>query len=128
MDVARATSSPMRSSIRRSTPAIGEATQASRAAWTTTRCEKSALSSMAVSCRRLVSLQSLKPRAVAVDVVGGAGEAGAVAADYRFEGFIETAVVDIGSKEPVVRGGDALAQPFEIDGHDAPVVDDETAA
>ena len=46
MDVARATSSPMRSSIRRSTPAMGEATHGSRAAWTATRREKSALISM----------------------------------------------------------------------------------
>src|SRR5579884_823972 len=46
MDVARATSSPMRSSMRRSTPGIGDGTQGSRAAWTATRREKSALISM----------------------------------------------------------------------------------
>src|SRR3974390_476569 len=36
----------MRSSMRRSTPAIGDETQGSRAAWTATRREKSALISM----------------------------------------------------------------------------------
>jgi hypothetical protein len=46
IDVARATSSPMRSNIRRWTSAIGEGTQARCAACTATRREKSALSSM----------------------------------------------------------------------------------
>src|SRR5712671_114395 len=48
MEVARATSPPMRSSMRRSTPAMGDGVQARLAAWTTARREKSALSSMAI--------------------------------------------------------------------------------
>src|SRR5262249_9344866 len=43
MDVARATSSPTRSSILRSTPCIGERTQADFPAWTEARLVKSAL-------------------------------------------------------------------------------------
>src|SRR5271169_4141222 len=43
MDVARATSSPIRSSMRRSTPEIGEGVQSSRAACTAARKAKSAL-------------------------------------------------------------------------------------
>jgi hypothetical protein len=43
MDVARATSSPTRSSILRSTPGIGERTQANFPAWTEARLVKSAL-------------------------------------------------------------------------------------
>src|SRR3954469_23052543 len=48
MEVARATSSPMRSSIRRSTPAMGDGVQSSLAAWTAARWEKSAFSFMGV--------------------------------------------------------------------------------
>src|SRR5262249_27170552 len=43
MDVARATSSPTRSSILRSTPGIGERTQSDSPAWTEARLLKSAL-------------------------------------------------------------------------------------
>src|SRR5260370_6241257 len=43
MEVARATSSPMRSSIRRSTPGMGDGVQSSRAAWTAARALKSEL-------------------------------------------------------------------------------------
>src|SRR5215472_19350946 len=43
MDVARATSSPTRSSILRSTPGIGERTQSDSPAWTEARLVKSAL-------------------------------------------------------------------------------------
>src|SRR3954471_22385880 len=56
IEVARATSSPMRSSIRRSTPAIGEATHGSRAACTATRCEKSAFSSIDSLVRRSAAI------------------------------------------------------------------------
>src|SRR5438445_3188893 len=42
---------------------------------------------------------SLKPRAVAVDVIGGAGETRAVAADDRDEGLVEAAVVGVGGGE-----------------------------
>ena len=34
------------------------------------------------------SWRSVEPRAVAVDVVGTGGEAGAVAADHRYEGLV----------------------------------------
>src|SRR5215472_7085844 len=43
MDVARAISSPTRSSIRRSTPGMGDGVQSSRAAWTAARAPKLAL-------------------------------------------------------------------------------------
>ena len=43
MLVARATSSPIRSSMRLSTPGSGEADQITSAAWSTTRSEKSLL-------------------------------------------------------------------------------------
>src|SRR5580704_11462301 len=43
MEVARATSPPIRSSMRRSTPGMGEAFQSSAAACTATRLAKSAL-------------------------------------------------------------------------------------
>src|ERR1051325_1741189 len=46
----------MRSSIRRSTPAIGEASHGSRAACTATRCEKSAFSSMDSLVRRFATI------------------------------------------------------------------------
>src|SRR5262245_61188524 len=49
MEVARATSSPIRSSIRRSTPGIGEAVHSSAAAWTTARFVKSALRFMGLA-------------------------------------------------------------------------------
>src|SRR5215467_3483059 len=43
IEVARPTSSPMRSSIRRSTPGMGDGVQSSRAAWTAARAPKSEL-------------------------------------------------------------------------------------
>src|SRR5215471_8609773 len=63
----------MRSSMRRSTPAIGDATHGSRAAWTATRREKSALSSMlspAVSVAQLADVASPLVQ-YRQDVVGG---------------------------------------------------------
>src|SRR5271170_4753891 len=57
MDVARAISSPMRSSMRRSTPEIGDGVQSSRAACTTARRAKSALRFM-----RLLLLSALSYR------------------------------------------------------------------
>src|SRR5215472_15923781 len=56
--------SPMRSSMRRSTPAIGEATQGSRRAWTATRREKSVLSSMLLpgGCTSARGLSTAKVR------------------------------------------------------------------
>jgi hypothetical protein len=58
-----------------------------------------------------------------VDVVGGAGQTRAIAADDRFECLVEAAVVGIGGGEAIARCRDAVAQPVEIDGNDAPVVD-----
>src|SRR5262249_47372197 len=52
MDVARATSSPTRSSILRSTPGIGERTQSDSPAWTEARLVKSALIRI-IGCARL---------------------------------------------------------------------------
>src|ERR1700731_316065 len=52
MEVARATSPPIWSSIRRSTPMTGDAAQSSEAPCTDARSEKSALRSMATSCFR----------------------------------------------------------------------------
>src|SRR5262245_10693952 len=52
MDVARATSSPTRSSILRSTPGIGERTQSDVPAWTEARLVKSALIRI-IGCARL---------------------------------------------------------------------------
>src|ERR1051325_2418835 len=46
----------MRSSIRRSTPATGEASHGSRAACTATRCEKSAFRSMDSLVRRFATM------------------------------------------------------------------------
>ena len=51
-EVARAISSPTRSSMRRSTPGIGEGTHGARAACTTARLVKSALISMGASARQ----------------------------------------------------------------------------
>jgi hypothetical protein len=45
----------------------------------------------------------IPPRAVAVDVVGGARETRAVAADDRFEGLVEAAVVSVGGIEALAR-------------------------
>src|SRR6267143_4862529 len=42
---------------------------------------------------------SLEPRAVAVDMVGGAGEARAVAADDRHQRLVEAAAVGVGGSE-----------------------------
>src|ERR1700738_2702764 len=58
---------------------------------------------------------SLEPRAVAVNVVGGAGEARAMAADDRFEGVVKPPVVGVGGSEAITRRRDAIAQPGEID-------------
>ena len=46
MEVARATSSPRRSSMRRSTPAVGDGVQDSSSAWAAARWVKSAFRSM----------------------------------------------------------------------------------
>src|ERR1700730_15636651 len=71
---------------------------------------------------------SLEPRAVAVNVVGGAGEARAMAADHRFEGVVKPPVVSVGGSEAITPRRDAIAQPGEIDRGEAAVVDDEAAA
>src|SRR5437667_4304223 len=71
---------------------------------------------------------SLEPRAVAVDVVGHAGEAWAMAADDWDERLIEAAVVGIGGSQTITRRRDTVAQPCEIDRGDPAVVDDEAAA
>ena len=63
-----------------------------------------------------------------MDVVGGARQTWAVAADDRFEGLIEAAVVGICGGKTLARSCHAIAQPVEIDGEDAAVVDDQTAA
>src|SRR3984893_5332903 len=70
---------------------------------------------------------SLEPRAVAVNVVRGAGEARAVAADDRDEGLVEPPAVGVGGREAITRRRDAIAQPGEIDRGEAAVVDDEAA-
>src|SRR5260370_27017423 len=59
------------------------------------------------SCPRL-----LQPRAVAVDVVRAACETRAIAADDRFEGFVEAAVVGICGGEPLARRLDAATPLF----------------
>src|SRR6266851_1815011 len=71
---------------------------------------------------------SLQPRAIAVDVIGGAGEAGAVAADDRDEGLVEPPAVGVGGGEAITCRRNAVAQPCKIDRGDPPVVDDEAAA
>src|SRR5437660_1750795 len=58
--------------------------------------------------------RSLQPRAVAVDVVGRAGEPRAMAADDRDQGLVEAAVVGVRSGETVARCSDAIAQSCEI--------------
>src|SRR5215469_11291954 len=77
---------------------------------------------------KMAGRRSLEPRAVAVDMVWGARKARAVAADDRHQRLVEAPAVDIGGGEPLPRGNDALAQPAEIDRHEAPVVDDQPAA
>src|SRR6266851_6347434 len=72
--------------------------------------------------------RSLQPRAVAVDVVGGAGEARAVAADDRDERLVEPPAVGVGGREAITCRRNAVAQPCKIDRGDPPVVDDEAAA
>src|SRR6266478_6639768 len=47
--------------------------------------------------------KSLQPRAVAVNMVGHAGEAWAVAADDRNESLVEPPAVGVGGSEPVTR-------------------------
>src|ERR1700741_3066994 len=61
MDVARAISSPTRSSILRSTPGIGDCTQSDVAAWTEARLVKSALIRM-IDCACLYRAKSPSPR------------------------------------------------------------------
>ena len=65
--------------------------------------------------REATDRRSLEPRAVAVDVVGRAGEARAVAADDRHQRLVEAAVVGVGGGEAIARRRDAVAQPVEID-------------
>src|SRR6266404_5594774 len=77
--------------------------------------------------REATARPSLEPRTVAVDMVGGAGEARAVAADDRDEGLVEALVVGVGGSEAIARRRHTVAQPGEIDRGDAPVVDDEAA-
>src|SRR6266436_1328788 len=72
--------------------------------------------------------RSLEPRAVTVDMVGGAGEARAVAADDGNEGIVEAAVVGVGGSEAITCRRNTVAQPAEIDRGEAAVVDDEAAA
>ena len=52
---------------------------------------------------------SLQPRAVTVDVVRGAGEAGAVAADDRNERVVEAAAVGVGGGEAITCRRNAVA-------------------
>src|SRR5882724_5698080 len=47
--------------------------------------------------------RSLEPRAVAVDMVGGAGKAWAMAADDRHQRLVEAAVVGVGGSEAITR-------------------------
>jgi hypothetical protein len=63
MEVARAASSPMRSSIRRSTPGMGDAVQSSWAAWTAARAPKSELR----LSRRPLAVGGLHPARIATD-------------------------------------------------------------
>src|ERR1700730_14481205 len=71
---------------------------------------------------------SLEPGTIAVDMVGGAGEARAVAADDGHQRLVETAVVGVGGSEAIARRPHTVAQPCEIDRRDPPVVDHEAAA
>src|SRR5208282_6046796 len=96
--------------------------------WSIARVIFGVKSNFLPALREVTGRRSLEPRAVAVDVVGGAGEARAVAAYHRLERLIEAAAVDVGSGEPLACRGDAVAQPVEIDRGDPPVVDDEAAA
>ena len=63
-----------------------------------------------------------------MDVVRGAGETRAVAADHWLESFIKPPIVGIGRGKPLSRLRDAVAQPVEIDGEEAPVLDDQAPA
>ena len=65
-------------------------------------------------------------RAVAMDVVRGAGETRAVAADHSLESFVEPPIVGIHSGEPLARCRDAVTQPLEVDGRETPVLDNQT--
>src|SRR5216683_1648433 len=69
-----------------------------------------------------------QPRPVAVDLVRLARETGAVAADHRRQRLVKPAVVGVGGGEPVARCRCAVAQPGEIDGEDAAVLDHHSAA
>src|SRR5882762_2175920 len=71
---------------------------------------------------------SLEPGAVAVDMVGGAGEPRAVAADDGHQRLVEAAAVRVGGSKAIARRRHTLAQPCEIDRGDSPVVDDEAPA
>src|SRR5262249_37675650 len=65
---------------------------------------------------------------VAVDMVGLASEAGAVADDNRLQRLVEPAVVGMGGGETLARGLGPVAQPGEIDGQHAAVLDHHPAA
>src|SRR6202022_3400134 len=56
---------------------------------------------------------SLEPRAIAVDVVGHAGEARAVAADDRDECLVEPPAVGVGGGKAIARRRHTVAQPGE---------------
>src|SRR5438094_7739780 len=70
----------------------------------------------------------LQVRAVAVDVIGLAGETGAVAADDRLQRLVEPAVVGVDGGEPVARRRRPLAQLGEVDSQRPAVLDDDAAA
>ena len=63
-----------------------------------------------------------------MDVIRRGGEAGAIAADDRLQRLVEAAVVGVERREPVARSLGAFAQPHQIDGQHAAVLDDHAAA
>src|SRR5437763_1344433 len=65
--------------------------------------------------------------AVAVDVIGRAGETRAIAADDRLQGFVKSTVVGIGAGEALAGRFDTGSQPLHVDSQHAAVLDDEAA-